>query len=419
MGTPGRFPVRENGLPKGHGGGHPACTRAAALMLSSTQHQAAPLPGDEASGAEADADARVRYCIPTRPCAAPPAPAEPAPPAKPAPTKPAPTKPAPAKPAPAKPAPSKTSTSKASTNKASTSSSSRRDCGRRGRASRGAALPSPAATVLAADSFLASEPTRGTAPPRHPAGFFLSSSLFKRALSYQNPSSRGVRYSSPAFIYWNCTASNKHTFPAAEQRRRCPQRSRGPGSTRSPLPAVRARSRALGLEGKELRHGWAPRRGHPPGSAPSGVRWAPRADRPRSCATHPMETLTPAAAPSPTASRASACERERKHRSWRRARASPAEGRALRQQGRERQPQGPTCGCFTRLAPRFTPVWICAGVGCPPTPTGGMLNPCPWDSALRFPRFPFYRHLNNKGLRSAPLGRAHSPKPVWFLLECH
>ncbi|XP_056213692.1 translation initiation factor IF-2-like isoform X2 [Falco biarmicus] len=367
MGTPGRFPVRENGLPKGHGGGHPACTRAAALMLSSTQHQAAPLPGDEASGAEADADARVRYCIPTRPCAAPPAPAEPAPPAKPAPTKPAPTKPAPAKPAPAKPAPSKTSTSKASTNKASTSSSSRRDCGRRGRASRGAALPSPAATVLAADSFLASEPTRGTAPPRHPAGFFLSSSLFKRALSYQNPSSRGVRYSSPAFIYWNCTASNKHTFPAAEQRRRCPQRSRGPGSTRSPLPAVRARSRALGLE----------------------------------------------------ASRASACERERKHRSWRRARASPAEGRALRQQGRERQPQGPTCGCFTRLAPRFTPVWICAGVGCPPTPTGGMLNPCPWDSALRFPRFPFYRHLNNKGLRSAPLGRAHSPKPVWFLLECH
>ena len=79
----------------------------------------------------------------------------------------------------------------------------------------------------------------------------------------------------------------------------------------------------------------------------------------------------------------------------RRARASPAEGRGLRQQGRERPPQGPTRGCFTRLAPRFTPVWICAGVGAP-TPTGGMLTPCPWDSALRFPRFPFYRHLTTR-----------------------
>ncbi|XP_055672075.1 mucin-1-like isoform X1 [Falco peregrinus] len=388
MGTPGRFPVRENGLPKGHGGGHPACTRAAALSSAAPNTRLLLCQGTRQAGAEADADARVRYCIPTWPCAAPPAPAEPAPPAKPAPTKPAPTKPAPAKPAPTKPAPAKPAPAKpAPTKPAPAKPAPAKPAPTKPAPAKPApAKPAPAAAAggtaaegeehpgvplspllqqpcLLLTHFWPASPheAQHLPPPCRVFPFFFS---VKRALSYQNPSSRGVRYSSPAFIYWNCTASNKHTFPAAEQRRRCPQRSRGPGSTRSPLPAVRARSRALGLE----------------------------------------------------ASRASACERERKHWSWRRARASPAEGRALRQQGRERQPQGPTCGCFTRLAPRFTPVWICAGVGAPHAHRWDA-QPLPLGFSPPLPTLPFLQAFNNKGLRSAPLGRAHSPNPCGFCLN--
>ncbi|XP_055672077.1 uncharacterized protein LOC129785304 isoform X2 [Falco peregrinus] len=372
MGTPGRFPVRENGLPKGHGGGHPACTRAAALSSAAPNTRLLLCQGTRQAGAEADADARVRYCIPTWPCAAPPAPAEPAPPAKPAPTKPAPTKPAPAKPAPTKPAPAKPAPAKpAPTKPAPAKPAPAKPAPTKPAPAKPApAKPAPAAAAggtaaegeehpgvplspllqqpcLLLTHFWPASPheAQHLPPPCRVFPFFFS---VKRALSYQNPSSRGVRYSSPAFIYWNCTASNKHTFPAAEQRRRCPQRSRGPGSTRSPLPAVRARSRALGLEAPSPQ---------PPEPAPARGR----------------ESTGAGGGPG--------------HRLRRDELSVSRDGNASH--------RAPHVDASPALPPGLHQCGSVPG-SVPPTPTGGMLNPCPWDSALRFPRFPFYRHLTTR-----------------------
>lgn len=87
-------------------------------------------------------------------------------------------------------------------------------------------------------------------PPHHAVGFFSFFFFVKRAPSYQKPSSHGPQYSSPAFIYWNCTALKKHKFPADEPSHCCSQRAlglRSPSSIHSPLPGTGDWTRLPGL----------------------------------------------------------------------------------------------------------------------------------------------------------------------------
>ncbi|XP_063183990.1 uncharacterized protein LOC134512511 [Chroicocephalus ridibundus] len=102
---------------------------------------------------------------------------------------------------------------------------------------RSAALPSPSAAALAADSFLAGEPTRGAAPPATPWGFaFL---LFRQtgAKLPKKPSSRGCDTAAPLSFTGTAQPRKNTSFQ---------QPGRATDALRGPPQAPRALKGALG-----------------------------------------------------------------------------------------------------------------------------------------------------------------------------
>lgn len=165
---------------------------------------------------------------------------------------------------------------------------------------RSAALPSPSAAALAADSFLAGEPTRGAAPPATPWGFAFLLFCQTGAKLPKKPSSRGCDTAAPLSFTGTAQPRKNTSFQ---------QPGRATDALRGPPQAPRA------LKVRSCCAGAFPVRAVLLSSVPCRVRWVPQTTVPKPCRpsrgdTHPNRGCFPAS------SRASACDGERKHQSW-------------------------------------------------------------------------------------------------------